>query len=134
MKEIKEETNKWKDIPCSWTERIVKIAILTIVSIVKIAILPKAIYRFNAIPIKLPMALFTELEQRKNNLKICMETQKIANRQSNPEEEKQSWRNKLPDFRLYYKTIVIKTAWYWHKNTNIDQWNRKESLKINPHN
>ena len=77
-------------------------------------ILPNAIYRFNAIPIKLPMAFFTELEQK--NVTIHMETQKTPNSQSSLKKEEWSWRNPLPDFRLHYKAAVIKTVWNWLKD------------------
>jgi hypothetical protein len=121
-KEIKGDLRRWKDHPHSWIGRI---------NIVKIAILPKTIYRFNASFIKIPTQFFNELERAICNFIWNNKKPRLA--KTLLKDKRTSGGITMPDLKLFYRAIVIKTAWYWYSYRQVDQWNSIEDPEMNTH-
>ena len=125
MREIKDDINRWGDIPCFWIGRI---------NIVKMIILPNAIYRFNVIPIKLPVTFVSQnWNQKKKKKSVCMETQKTPKCKSNLQKEKMELEESTFLTSDYTKKLQSsRQHGTGTKKRNIDQWNKIESPEINP--
>jgi hypothetical protein len=122
-KEIEEDPRLQKDLPCSWISRI---------NVANMAILLKAIYRFNEIHMKIPTQFFTELERvickfiwNNNNNK----TPRIVNTILN--NKRTSGGITIPDLKMYYRAMLIKAACYWYSDRQVDQWNRIGDKEMN---
>jgi hypothetical protein len=104
-KEFKVDLRRWIELPCSWIGRI---------NIVKMAIFANAIYRFNSIPLKIPTQFFTELKRA--ICKFIWNNKKPSIAKTLLNVKRTSGRITMPNLKLYYRAIVIKTAWYWYSD------------------
>ena len=115
MKDLKEDTNKWQDISCLWIGRF---------NIVKIIILSKIVYRFIITLVKIPMVFFTKVEYI--TLKFIWNPIGTWIEKTILRKKNKTGGIMLPDFKLYYKAILAKTVWYWHKSRHAVECNRIE--------